>query len=164
MLAHLNRMTKEKKTTETKEWLKKIIKDRPKYYPPKSLKPDQTVMAASKSLAARYFQLKMGHATTESHLKRINAMEDDRCWWCENEDRQMVTHLFKECGKWRRQRAVLRGKIPNDIWQHRGIEHLFVDRETTGHVLKFIESTEVGNRTTEKETTEREEERDDNWG
>jgi hypothetical protein len=33
------------------------------------------------------------------HLKRINSINDDRCWWCNSGDRQTVKHLFKLCTK-----------------------------------------------------------------
>lgn len=102
LMAHLHRVTKEKKTSETKLWLKNTIKDRPNYPPPSTLKPGQAAMAARKRLALRYYQLKTGHALTGTHLKRIKAIEDDRCWLCDNGDRQTVSHLFKECRRWRR--------------------------------------------------------------
>jgi hypothetical protein len=44
------------------------------------------------------------------------------------------------------------------------MEFLFEDRTKSQHILKFLEATEVGNRTSEKAALEREEERDDNWG
>lgn len=58
----------------------------------------------------------------------------------------------------------MKKEIPEAIWQNRGIEHLFVNRKKTGHIIKFLESTEVGNRTPEKETGEREEAKDGDWG
>jgi hypothetical protein len=39
-------------------------------------------MTSVKSLAARFHQLKCGHAPTGTYLKRFGYREDDKCWWC----------------------------------------------------------------------------------
>jgi hypothetical protein len=72
-----------------------MVKDRPEYSAPTQQKPDPTLMTAPKKLATRYYQLTTGHAVIGTHLERINAMDDDRCWWCNNGERQTVKHLFK---------------------------------------------------------------------
>ncbi|KAI5789854.1 hypothetical protein FPQ18DRAFT_391121 [Pyronema domesticum] len=52
-------------------------------------------------------------------------------------------------------------RIGTNFWYLKGVEHLFVDRSKTKRVLKFLEDTEVGDRTSEKEMYEREEQRDE---
>jgi ribonuclease HI len=163
-LPHLHRTTKEKKWSDTKSWLKESINNRPNYIPPRQQKPDPTTMATPKRLASRYYQLKMGHVITGEHLKRINSTNDDRCWWCNNGERQAVKHLIKDCHKWRKEREKLKKEINTAIWNHKGTEHIFADRKNTPAILKFLESTEIGNKTSEKEMAEKEESRDELWG
>jgi hypothetical protein len=43
---------------------------------------NKNVKDANKPVAARYLQLKSGHAITGAHLMRIGRVEDARCWWC----------------------------------------------------------------------------------
>jgi hypothetical protein len=150
-LPRLHRTTKEKKWSDTKSWLKEIINNRPNYIPPRQQKPDPAAMATLKRLASRYYQLKTGHAITGEHLKRINSTNDDRCWWCNNGERQTMKHLIKDCHKWRKETEKLKKEINIAIWNHKGTEHIFTDRKNTTAILKFLESTEIGNRTSEKE-------------
>jgi hypothetical protein len=42
--------------------------------------------------------------------------------------------------------------------------HRLADRKNTPAMLKFLESTEIGNKTSEKEMAEKEESRDEIWG
>jgi hypothetical protein len=121
-------------------------------------------MATSKRLASRYYQLKTWHAITGEHLKPINSTNNDRCWWCNNGERQTVKHLIKDCHKWRKEREKLKKEINTAIWNHKGTEHIFADRENTTAILKFLESTQISNRTSEKEMAENEESRDEVWG
>jgi len=39
-------------------------------------------MTSLKSLAARIYRLKSGHAPTGAYLKQFGHREDDMCWWC----------------------------------------------------------------------------------
>jgi hypothetical protein len=98
-LSHIHRMTKETKTKETNKWLANTLGERQGYILPKQQKPDEIAMRALKPMAAKYYQLEIGHAIIGIHLKRINSMNDDRCWWCNSGDRQTVKHLFKVCTK-----------------------------------------------------------------
>jgi ribonuclease HI len=108
------------------------------------------VEGARKSVAARYLQLKSGHAVTGVHLLRIDRAQDARCWWC-GYSRQTVAHLMLECRKWRRERDAMLRRLRSDkltISSRRDwtdVEALFRE-EATKAVLGFIESTEVGKR------------------
>jgi hypothetical protein len=122
-------------------------------------------MATSERLASRHYQLKMVHAITGEHLKRINSTNNDRCWWWNNGERQTVKHLIKDCHKKRRkEREKLKKEINTAIWNHKGTEHIFADQKNTSAILKFLESTEIGNKISEKEMAEKEESRDEVWG
>jgi hypothetical protein len=43
-------------------------------------KVDEDIAKAKKSVAARYLQLKSGHAVSRAHLLRIGKVEDAQCW------------------------------------------------------------------------------------
>jgi ribonuclease HI len=98
-LAHLHRKAKELKGKETKKWLQDTLGNRQGYILPTTQKPDGNAMKAPKRLAMRYYQLKIGHAVIGTHMKRINTIQDDRCWWCNEGERQTIRHLFKFCRK-----------------------------------------------------------------
>jgi hypothetical protein len=76
-------------------------------------------------------------------------------------ERQTVKHLIKDCHKWRKERDKLKKEIITAIWNHKGTEHIFADRKNTPAILKFLESTAIGNKTSEKEMAEKEESRDE---
>lgn len=111
---------------------------------------DDHVKDARKSVAARYMDLKSGHAITGDHLRRIDKADDARCWWC-SERRQSVAHLLLECREWRREReAMLRSLTAKDITlsetpDRRNLKILFDDKAVVD-MLKFVEKTEVGKR------------------
>jgi hypothetical protein len=100
-----HRKTKETKTTETKKWLSETLGDRPRYLLLNQQKPDEMAMKTSKRLAVHtsdaILQTKTGHTVVDTYLKRTNIIDDNRCWWCNNGERQTVQHLFKACSKWR---------------------------------------------------------------
>lgn len=159
-LAHLHRKTKETKTKETRKWLEQSLEERQNCTLPTTKNPDPKAIKAPKRLTTRSYQLKIGHAVIGSHLKRINPIEDDRCWWCRDGERQTVGHLLKFCKRWRRQREELAKKIKKNLWYHIDLGHMFQDITSTERILEFLKSTEVRNRMKEKEREERDEERD----
>jgi ribonuclease HI len=110
-IAHLNRITKEKRTKESKEWIKSLVEGRIGYQAPEHQKPDPAAMTTTKRIATQYFQLKTTHALTGTHLKRIKTIDDDRCWWCNNGERQTVQHLLKDCKRWRQERRKLKKAV-----------------------------------------------------
>jgi hypothetical protein len=127
-LSFVKQAVKEKWKPTT--WLNKHIKD------------------AKKSVAARYLQLKSGHAVTGVHLSRINKVQDARCWWCGG-NRQTVAHLMLECRKWRRERDIMLRKLKaknvtiTETRDRRDLETLF-GQDATIDVLQYTESIEVG--------------------
>jgi hypothetical protein len=124
-------------------------------------KISKDIANAKKSVAARYLQLRSGHAITGTHLLRIGKVEDAQCWWCGGSS-QTVAHLLLRCRKWRRQRdSLLRGMRAKEIVisarrDQADLENLFRD-EATKEVLRFIGNTEVGRPMTKEENS------DDYW-
>lgn len=118
-------------------------------------KINKDIASAKKSVAARYLQLKSGHAITGAHLFRIGKVEDAQCWWCGGSS-QTVAHLLLRCRKWRRQRdSLLRGMRAEEIVisarrDQADLESLFRDKATRA-VLRFIGDTEVGRPKTTEE-------------
>lgn len=112
----------------------------------------RNVENAKKSVAARYLQIKSGHAVTGVHLLRIGRVQDARCWWC-GDSRQTVAHLMLECRKLRRERDAMLRSLSTDkltISSRRDrtdLEVLFKEGATTA-VLRFIENTQVGQKLT----------------
>ena len=124
-------------------------------------KINKDIANAKKSVAARYLQLRSGHAVTGAHLLRIGKVEDAQCWWCGGSS-QTVAHLLLRCRKWRRQRdSLLRGMRAEDIANsarrdRADLESLFRD-VATKEVLRFIGNSEVGRPMTKEEN------KDDYW-
>lgn len=112
------------------------------------MKPNKHVKDARKSVAARYLQLKLGHAITAAHLMRIGKAEDARCWCCSG-SRQTVAHLLLECRKWRRERETMVQKLQatditiSETPDRRALKILFEDNAKVD-MLEFVEETEVG--------------------
>jgi hypothetical protein len=108
------------------------------------------VKDARKSFAARYLQLKSGHAITAVYLMRIEKAEDARCWWCSG-SRQTVAHLLLECRKWRRERESMVQKLKakditiSETSDQKNVKVLFEDN-AIADMLEFVEKTEVGKR------------------
>lgn len=118
-------------------------------------KTNKNIADTKKSFAARYLQLKSGHAITGVHLLRIGKVQDATCWWC-RADSQTVAHLMLKCRKWRRQRdCMLRElrakKISISRRDREDLKTLF-GNGAIAEVLRFIDNTEVGTRL-EKEGT-----------
>jgi hypothetical protein len=52
-------------------------------------------------------------------------------------------------------------KIKKNLWYHHDMAHMFEYKDSTEYILKFLQTTEVGNRMKEKEREQRDEERDE---
>jgi len=62
-------------------------------------------MNSVKTLAARFYRLKSGHAPVGTYRKRLGHRGDDKCWWCGGRSRTAQTreHLFHHCSRWKDQ-------------------------------------------------------------
>jgi hypothetical protein len=127
-------------------YVKQAVKD--KWKPVTRL--NRNFKDAKGSVAARYLQLKSGHAITGAHLMWIGKVADARCWWCKRSG-QTVAHLFLDCRKWRTERETMIRKLrakevaTSEITGRRNVRILFDDNAVVD-VLEFIEKTEVGKR------------------
>jgi hypothetical protein len=119
------------------------------------VKTNKYIADAKKSVAARYLQLKSGHAVTGAHLPRIGKVQDAQCWWCGGSS-QTVAHLLLPCREWRRQRdSMLRQLRAKKVFiserrDRRDLKTLFGD-EATAEVLRYIDNTEAGKRLAKEE-------------
>lgn len=158
--ANLNRICAEAKRAETLAWIRRKTGKRPGYKIPK--KPNMAPMLARKTIAARFYQLKTGHALIGPYLTRIRARDTDECWWCEKGVTQTREHLFKNCERWKGEQDALwraAGEAaktePRKMRRNTSIRDLFADHRCTPAILRFLETTDVGRTVPkDKEATE----------
>jgi hypothetical protein len=107
------------------------------------------LMTSVKSLAARFYRLKTGHAPTGVYLKRFGHRDDDKCWWCGGKVSQTREHLFCHCSRWKdQQNSLLKTVGPATGWKagrcrHVQISELFTIEECDQGVMDFLAATEV---------------------
>jgi hypothetical protein len=107
-------------------------------------------MTSVKSLAARIYRLKSGHAPTGPYLKRFGHREDDICWWCRGGAVQMREHLFRHCSRWKDQQKMLWKTVGKARgWKagrcrHVQISELFSMEKCDQAVMDFLAATDVG--------------------
>jgi len=71
-------------------------------------------MNSVKPLAARFYQLKFGHAPVRTYLKGFGHPDHDRSWWCRGGGRtvaQTQEHLFGHFSPWKDRQRTLRKKV-----------------------------------------------------
>jgi ribonuclease HI len=98
-LAHLKQEISEKKWLEAKMWADSRVTGKKYQYCRQGkvcYKPDAAPAKTSKRLAARFYQLKMGHWLTGQYLKWTKNRPSAKCWWCPYQS-QTREHLFKHC-------------------------------------------------------------------
>jgi hypothetical protein len=107
-------------------------------------------MTSVKSLAARFYRLKSGHAPTGTYLKRFGHREDDKCWWCRGGTLQTREHLFRHCSRWKDQQKALWKAVGKATgWKagrcrHVQISELFSMEKCDQAVMDFLAATDVG--------------------
>jgi len=96
--SHVSRRLMEVKWEESKKETKKMGKKSKHSYRYELVKMggNSAVMRAAKTIAARFYQLKSGHALIAKYLMQIGKRRDMKCWWCGHEY-QTRDHLFKWC-------------------------------------------------------------------
>jgi hypothetical protein len=156
-LAGIQRRVTEAKWTETEQWWKEKLSKKAVYRMNKKRRMADEVSLAKKSIAARYLQLKVGHALTAIYLKRIKKRESLECWWCKHE-RQTRDHLFKWCKMWKRQQDILWAELKTKCkWKERikvPMSQVFDTDEAVEPMLDFLLSTDVGRVTGVEEEAE----------
>jgi ribonuclease HI len=144
-LANIKREIGERKWAEARAWAGGRTSKK-KYKMPKGKRPDGTVAGSSKRLAARFYQLKTGHARTGEYLHWTKSRPTPQCWWCPH-PRQTREHLLKGCPRWRKEQRVLWKEVWKETGRGRGrtkAHELFADPSCSQAVLDFLSSTDVG--------------------
>ena len=86
--SYIQRLVRRQKALDTQQWLFNTQKQRLKHQqefqekPTSSVTTNRAIFQSTKRLLSRFFQLKIGHAITAVYLKRIQKMDNTRCWWC----------------------------------------------------------------------------------
>jgi len=106
--SHVSRRLTEVKWEESKKEIMKLGKKSKHSYRYDLVKRggNSAVMEAKKTIAARFYQLKSGHALIAKYLLRIGKRRDMKCWWC-GYQYQTRDHLFKWCKRWKREQKRL---------------------------------------------------------
>jgi len=99
--SHVSRRLTEVKWKETTKEIKEMGKKSKHSYQYGLVKRggNSAVMKAKKTITARFYQLKSGHALIAKYLLQIRKRRDMKCWWCGHEY-QTRDHLFKWCKRW----------------------------------------------------------------
>jgi len=107
-------------------------------------------MTSVKPLAARFYLLKSGHASTCVYLKRFGHRDEDKCWWCGGTVSQTREHLFRHCSWWRVQQRELWKAVGKAMgWRAGRCRHVQISEfisieECDQAVMDFLAATEVG--------------------
>jgi len=107
-------------------------------------------MTSVKPLAARFYQLKTGHAPTGVYLMRVGHRDDDKCWWCGGTVAQTRDQLFRHCSRWKDQQKTLWETVRQTTGWEAGrcrqvqISELLTIEECDQAVMGFLAATEVG--------------------
>ena len=157
-LAHLKRRITEEKWKDSRKWIALKASGRRAYKAPgRRQTTDPTPACARKSLAGRFYQLKIGHALIGPYILRFKIRDSDRCWWCtpSGDGRRPVQtreHLFKHCRHWQTQQDTLWDEVreatgATDTLRKRrntSINQLFADTRCSPAILKFLATTDIG--------------------
>ena len=71
-------------------------------------------MNSVKSLAARFYRLKSGHAQVGTYLKSFGLRDDDKCVWCGGGGRKVAQtweHLVRHCNRRKDQQKTLWSEV-----------------------------------------------------
>jgi len=156
--AHIGRRLSEMEWDESKKQIKEMGKKSKHSYRYDLVKRggNSAVMKSQKSIAARFYQLKTGHALLGKYLRRIRKRRDMKCWWCGHEY-QTRDHLFKWCKRWKREqkRLCVDGQEGEDGYE--GVEKVmkkpkislpmslvFAEEKYSRALLDFLFRTDVG--------------------
>jgi len=156
--AHIGRRLTETKWEESKEEIKEMGKKSKHSYQYDLVKRggNGAVMKSQKSIAARFYQLKTGHALMGKYLRRIGKRRDMKCWWCGHEY-QTRDHLFKWCKRWKREQKRLWVDGQEGEEGYEGVEKVmkkpkislpmslvFAEEKCSRALLDFLFLTDVG--------------------
>jgi hypothetical protein len=107
-------------------------------------------MTRIKPLAARFYQLKSGHAPMGVYLQRFGHRDDNKCWWCGGAVSQTREHLFRHCSQGRVHQRDLWKAMRKATGSRAGrcrpvlISELFSIDQCDQAVMDILAATEVG--------------------
>jgi len=107
---------------------------------------DGKVAGSAKRLAARFYQLKVGHCLTGEYLHWTKSRPTPQCWWCRC-PKQTRHHLLKRCPRWKKEQRTLWEEVYKETGRGRErwkAHELFAESECSQSVLDFLSSTDVG--------------------
>jgi len=117
---------------------------------------NSAVMETKKTIAARFYQLKSGHALIAKYLLRMGKRRDMKCWWCGHEY-QTRDHLFKWCKRRKREQKRLWVDGQEGEEGYEGVEKVlkkpkislpmslvFAEEKCSQALLDFLSCTDVG--------------------
>jgi hypothetical protein len=134
-------------------WVKERCHGKRYYLLTERQRTDPVASRAQKTVASRFYQLRMGKARIGPYLAMIGEAENDKCWWCSNGASQTREHLFKHCSQWKEPRITMWRDIGRATRtggkrtsRNTSIAQLFGDERGTPAILEFLENTEMGSR------------------
>jgi len=92
---------------------------------------DGKVAGSAKRLAARFYQLKVGHCLTGEYLHWTKSRPTPQCWWCRC-PKQTRHHLLKRCPRWKKELRTLWEEVYKETGRGRGrwkAHELFAESE-----------------------------------
>jgi len=110
-------------------------------------------MNSAKSLAARFYRLKSGHAAVRTYLTPFGHWDDDKCWGCGGGGRtvaQARENLSRHCSRWRDQQKTPWKDVGKATgWRagrcrHVQISELLSMEKCDGAVMDFLITTDIG--------------------
>jgi hypothetical protein len=112
----------EAKWKESKKEIKKMGKKSKHSYRYDLVKRggNSAVIKSRKSIAARFYQLKTGHALLGKYLRRIGKRRDMKCWWCGHEY-QTRDHLFKWCKRWKQEQNTGKNDLTRRVTHRKAV-------------------------------------------
>jgi len=156
--SHVSRRLTEAKWEESKKEIKEMGKKSKHSYRYDLVKRggNSAVMGEKQTIAARFYQLKSGHALIAKYLMRIGKRRDMKCWLCGHEY-QTRDHLFIWCKRWKREqkRLWVDGQEVEDGYE--GVEKVlekpkislpmslvFAEEKCSRALMDFLSCTDVG--------------------
>jgi hypothetical protein len=144
-LTHVARGVTETKWREIMAWVRERCCRKHYYLLRERQRTDPVASSARKTIASRFYQLRMGKAHTGPYLAKIGDAADDKCWLCGSGASQTREHLFKTL-------PPVEGTAGHHVARedkkrtarNTPMATLFGDERCTAAILEFLENTEVG--------------------
>jgi len=109
-------------------------------------------MNSAKSLAARFYRLKSGHALVGTYPKWFGHQDDDKCRWSSGGGRTVAPtreNLFRHCGGWGDQQKTLWNNVGKATgWRagrcrHVQVSELLSMEKCDKAVMDFLIATDI---------------------